>query len=559
MTKRRVLLGLGAGVFVITGAAYGIAAYAQQGSIPRSAFIGNADVSGMTVNQAQQEVAKKIVMPSLTPLSLRIGGKAFALEPHSAGLEVDVAQSVAQLTSRSWNPVAVFNKYFRTSRVEVKTAINDNLLKSALESLSTIATTSPVEPSIRFTDGAAVVTNGTSGQSIDIAKAVVAIHGHFAKSDSPLTLPIINARPTVSNDAVTKFVPQAQAMLDRPMTISIGSKSATLSPAMLKLGSMFVGKNGQMELVIDGKPLVDDINKQLPALGQPAKDATFKIWHGKPYVVPAVVGRGVTAEEVSQYLTPAIIKGESNRVAIPLAETNPQLTTEAAKKLGVVEKLGSFTQHFPYAPYRVQNIGQASRYMNGTLIMPGGTYSMNDTVKERTAANGYTIGFVIGAGGQFKHDYGGGVSTATTAMWTAAFYSNMERVEQRAHSFWISRYTPGLEATVSWGSLDLKWRNPNSTAVFITSYITDTSVTVTLWGTKTYDRVEAVSSPRRNVRPFTTVISTDEGCVDQEGVQGFDITVTRNVYAGGKLAKSEPMVTNYSAAPTVICRAKPSP
>ena len=559
MTKKGVVLALSLGAVSFLVAGYVAAAYAGQGAIPRSAYIGNVDVSGMSERQAQMTVAKKIVFPTYGSVPLKIGGKTYGLNPPSAGLTINVSKTVNQLTGRSWNPVDVFNKYFRTTKVDVVTDIDRKQLTSALESLSQVATTSPVEPVIRFKEGVANPTMGTSGQSIDIPQALAVITEKFAKQSGTITLPIINADPSVSEEKVTAFLPQAQAMLSRPMTVVIGKKSATLNARTLQSAATFVGDHGEMTLTLDGKPLVASVNEQLPTLGQPAKDATFKIWHGKPYVVPAVVGRGVTADEVAKYLTPAIVAGTTSRISIPLAETEPELSTEAAKKLGVVEKLSSFTQHFPYAPYRVQNIGQASRYMNGTLIMPGGTYSMNDTVKERTAANGYTIGFVIGAGGQFKQDYGGGVSTATTAMWTAAFYANMERIEQRAHSFWIARYKPGLEATVSWGSLDLKWRNPNPTAVFVTSYITDSSVTVTLWGTKTFDRVEAVSSPWRNIRNFSTVYSTDSGCVTQDGVQGFDITVTRNVYQGGKLTKSEPFVTSYSAAPTVICRAKPTP
>ena len=60
-----------------------------------------------------------------------------------------------------------------------------------------------------------------------------------------------------------------------------------------------------------------------------------------------------------------------------------------------------------YAAYRVQNIGEAARRMNGTLLMPGDTFSLNDTIKERTEKNGYTVGFVVGAGGVFAEDLGG--------------------------------------------------------------------------------------------------------------------------------------------------------
>lgn len=77
---------------------------------------------------------------------------------------------------------------------------------------------------------------------------------------------------------------------------------------------------------------------------------------------------------------------------------------------------------------------------------------MNDTVAERTVENGYAEGVVVGEGGVLTKDMGGGVSAATTATWTAAFFAGLEKVEQHAHSIYISRYTPGLEATVWWGS-----------------------------------------------------------------------------------------------------------
>ncbi len=150
---------------------------------------------------------------------------------------------------------------------------------------------------------------------------------------------------------------------------------------------------------------------------------------------------------------------------------------------------------------------------------------MNDTAKERTAENGYTVGFVI-SGGRFAEELGGGVSTITTAMWHSAFYAGLERVEQRAHSFWISRYSPGLEATVSWGNLDLKFKNDSPTAVLIKSSITNSSVTVTMYGTKRYD-VSAVYGPRTNPTSYRTVYNPSPDCVPQSGVGGFQIVVTR--------------------------------
>jgi vancomycin resistance protein YoaR len=278
---------------------------------------------------------------------------------------------------------------------------------------------------------------------------------------------------------------------------------------------------------------------------------------GRPQVVPAQDGRAVDPAKLSAAVLPALTGTDDREVEVELALAQPEVTTEQVQALGIKEPLGTFTQKFPYAPYRVTNIGRAGRYINGTLLKPGEVFSMNETIRERTEANGYVTGTII-AEGRFRRELGGGVSTITTAVWTAAFYAGLERVEQRAHSLYIPRYKAGLEATVAYGSLDLKFRNDTPHGVFITATTGRNYVTVTMWGTKVYDKVVAVSGPRRNIVPFKTVYDPKPGCVPQEGSSGFDITVTRVFYKGGAVVKSEPLGTHYGKTDEVYCRAAPT-
>jgi hypothetical protein len=206
----------------------------------------------------------------------------------------------------------------------------------------------------------------------------------------------------------------------------------------------------------------------------------------------------------------------------------------------------------------VTNIGLAAKKINGTVLRPGDTFSLNGIVGERTPENGFVKGYIIGAGNELVEDYGGAVSTITTATWHTAFYAGMTRIEQRAHGFWISRYTPGLEATVSWGSLDLKFRNDTPHGVLVTAGTTSDSVTITMWSTKYWD-IAAEFGPRTNVTPFSTVYNTSPNCVAQGGVDGFDITVTRVWSRGGEVKRREPLATSYDPAPTVVCGSRPQP
>ena len=547
-----------AAMLILVGLTYSGFVLLQSETLGRNAQVGTVHVGGMTVTRARKTIEDKIVTPASKPFAVTVDGHEYAIDPVSAGLAIDVDATLDQLAGNEWSPAFQFKKYFGDQQVEPIVTIDSSKLDSALSGVSLASETAPVEPSVAFKRGAPSVTPGKAGVMIDSAAARKSLSEHFAQANGTLDLPTTVVKPKVSDADVEAFVAKNAPIIGMPVIVKIGSKSATLDSATLYAATTLSVVGDKLAPTVSGDVLLTAVNKALPTLGTPAKDATFKIWNGKPYVVPEQAGRGVTAQELVDSVTPVILNAQKRTAKIALTDIEPGLTAVQAKKLGIVEKLSSFTQHFPYAAYRVTNIGRAAHYLDGTIVMPHAIFSMNDTVHERTVANGYTTGFIIGPGGQFREDLGGGVSTATTAVWTAAFYANMERIEQRAHSFWISRYRPGLEATVSWGSLDMRWRNPLDTAVLIKASITDSSVTVTIYGTKTFDEVQAISSPRRNVRPFATVYSTDPLCVGQDGVTGFDITVTRKVIKNSAVVSSEDFVTSYDAGPHVICGKKPA-
>jgi vancomycin resistance protein YoaR len=91
-----------------------------------------------------------------------------------------------------------------------------------------------------------------------------------------------------------------------------------------------------------------------------------------------------------------------------------------------------FTTDFPHSPYRNTNLGRAAELIDGTILEPGETFSLNDTVGERTAANGFTKGIII-SNGVFKEDFGGGVSQVATTTFNAAFFAGLEDVEHKPH------------------------------------------------------------------------------------------------------------------------------
>jgi vancomycin resistance protein YoaR len=232
--------------------------------------------------------------------------------------------------------------------------------------------------------------------------------------------------------------------------------------------------------------------------------------------------------------------------------TEPQVTAENAARLGLTEKMSSFTVNFEPAPYRTKNIGRAAELINGSVVLPNQTWSFNKRVGERTEANGFTEGIMI-LNDEFAKAPGGGVSAVATTMFNAMFFAGVKPVEYGAHSFYIERYPEGREATVAWGSLDLRFSNDSGNAIYIKAEATDTSVTITFLGTRKYDEIKSVTGPRENVKEPEKKVSTDEKCVPQTPLEGFDVKVERVFYADGREMKREPFRTHYTPRDEIVC------
>ena len=550
--------------FITAGALLGLAVvyvsavFFAARQTPAHTTVAGVEVGGKSIQDATRILEQQLGAASRKPISVEVDKKIYTIDPISAGLTIDSETTLAHLTQKPWNPIELWQSLFGHVDVRPVVIAEQEKLDGAITAISDKADTPPIEPSISFNQLEPMLKPGVMGEVLNLINSEELIISSFPDSPSPLVLPFEPASPSVSDTTAQSFLTRAKKEVADPVTVTIGNDSGVVSPQALAKALTYVGKDGVMTPSISGDVLVDSLKSQIKGITNTAVDATFKIVNGKPVVVPGKPGRGINPEKITSALLKVIDSPAPRVVELELGDTQPDFTTEDAKALGITEKLSSFTQNFPYAAYRVQNIGRAARYLDGTIIKPGETFSMNGTVHERTEANGYTVGYIIGQGGQFRKELGGGVSTATTAMWTAAFYANMQRVEQRAHTIWIPRYRAGLEATVSWGYLDLKWKNTSSTGVLIKASITNSSVTVTLYGTKTFDRVDAVSGPWRNITSFGTIHSTAPGCEYQGGMNGFDITVTRVVTVAGKVTKREPFYTHYAPEPRVIC-GKPAP
>ena len=556
----RKLILIGLAVIAIVIALYVAAIIVTGSGVRAGTTVNGVNIGGLSREEAIATLDDSVGKIAAKPLKVKAGDQQLVVDPIEAGLTFDAAATVEQASGRTLNPLMMIGSLAGTHALNPVIAVDSAKLDSQVAQLAGTIDVPAIEPTISVTRSGTKVQAGKPGLALDQPAIAAQLTDAFMLPRKPIAAPIITAEPNISKAAVQEATDLARTAVSAPVQVDAAGTIASIRPGAIAQALNFTAEGDRFVPSLDGAVLHQAIGRQLEGVETTGRNATFEIVKGKPVVVPSVVGNGVSDEELSSKVLTVIGNPEPNRtVAVTMGVRDPELTTAQAEALGVTERISTFTQKFPYAAYRVQNIGQAAKYVNGTLLLPGETFSLNDTIKERTEKNGYTVGFLIGPGGIFAEDFGGGVSASATTVWTGAFFAGMEPKQVQAHSIYISRYQAGLEATVGWGLFDMSFTNTSPYGVFITTKITNTSMSVSFWSTKVYDEIKAEFGPRTNIKPFATIYDKSEKCLGQGGSEGFDIDVDRVFYQDGAEVKRETISTAYRPAPEVICGKKPKP
>ena len=149
---------------------------------------------------------------------------------------------------------------------------------------------------------------------------------------------------------------------------------------------------------------------------------------------------------------------EGKECEIPLKVLKPNVTTNMIGNEAFPDKLSSYSTRYVNNPNRTTNLRLAANKINGTVVMPGETFSYNKVVGERTIAAGYKDAAIY-VDGETVDGLAGGICQVSTTLYEAALYSNLEIVERLNHQFVPSYIGAGLDATVVWGLTDFQFKN----------------------------------------------------------------------------------------------------
>lgn len=450
------------------------------------------DVSNLTIDEAKKKVSSIIGNHISEEISLQHNDFQTVILPEQFGVSFDVDSAVEQAYSIGKSDSLIKNNYTILSLLlknyNISPSINydEDLLNSLIDSINAQLPDRVVNSGYSIDGTNLIITSGKDGiliSSSDLKDEILSFLNDISSKNETINIPVNN----------------------------VGAEPINLDA------------------------IYKDIFK-LPV------DASYTT---NPYVVyPSSNGLdfAISMEEAK-----AIISNQQDEYTIPLKITYPNVTTNQIGNEPFPDLLSQFSTSFTSSGYnRSNNIILSSAKLNGLVLMPGEEFSYNQAVGQRTRAAGFREAGAY-SNGKVVQEVGGGICQVSSTLYNAVLYANLEIVERTNHYFNPGYVKAGLDATVSWGGPDFRFRNNRNYPIRI---VTDTSgkkLKVYIYGLKTDDDCTVVLDPRYiSSVPYKTTyqndasLATGETRVVSSGSNGCKTATYKYVYdKNGTLISSE--------------------
>lgn len=256
------------------------------------------------------------------------------------------------------------------------------------------------------------------------------------------------------------------------------------------------------------------------------------------------------------------IEESENECIIPLKVTKPSITTDMLGEEAFPDRLATYSTTYDSSNYnRTTNLRLSTTKINGVVLMPGEEFSYNKTLGKRTAAAGYKPAAAY-VGGKVVNEYGGGICQTSSTLYNTVLLANLE-VTSRTNHCYVSSYVPvSRDATVSWGTLDFKFKNNRKYPIKIRAYCNNGVVKVDILGVKQDDDYEVVIESKVTTSIKYSTQYEEDGSLEngkekviQNGVNGCVGEAYKVLKKNGKII-SRTLISRdtYSSKPKIVVK-----
>jgi vancomycin resistance protein YoaR len=506
------------GLVLLAAAAYVALHQLADDRVALGTRVAGVRLGGLTPAAAEERLHEALGPRLTRPLSLVHEDTTYPLVPDRAGVDVDWAGTVDATGAHDarWSPSALWTYFTGGRSRDPRLVVDGQRFTTALDDLTARIGRPGVEGTVVFRAGRAVPVYGRTGLVVDHdrARALVA---DLLVDPHPAELPVSSRRPAVSDDAVRAAVRDfARPAMSGSVTLVFGDQRVVASPGVFGAALRMVPDQGRLVPTVDADRLVAALRPVMRTLGDTPQDATVRIVADRPVVVPAVFGVTYDKSALARRLPALLVRPPGRRtLVVPAALTSPSRTTAQVRRLGITDRLGTFT---------VTGGTALAGGLDGTLLVPGQSMSLADQVGAPSRPLGTALFNAALRAGVVISSH----TPAPTHDPAMPAGREMTDVEVTA-----GRHGLLVTAVVAPGSAD--------------------RVTVSLWSTREWRSVVRVG-PADHVVPAPRREDHSGLCTPAPGSDGFDIAVTRvRTPVGGGGPVRDVFRTHYLPVDGVMC------
>lgn len=443
--------------------------------IAKGVYIKGIDVSGLTKEDATKKISSYV--SSSIPEEIKLKHNDFETSLSTSQLAiyfnteeaVNMAYNIGKTGNIFQKNIEILETLFSKVNIDPGFSIDEEQLKKDLQDISTKLPDKVIESSCYIDDNRLIITKGQAGKSIKVKD---------------------------SSNYITKEINNLNV------------------------------QNNTLELITeDAYP--NEIN--LDAIyNEVHKDPVNAYYSQNPYVVhPSENGMdfAISLDDAKN-----LLQEEKDEYIIPLKVLYPSVTTNMIGTEAFPDLLSEFsTKYAASNKNRTTNLILASKKINGTVLMPGETFSYNKVVGARTIAAGYKEAPIY-VSGRVEDGIGGGICQITTTLYNAVLYANLDIVERSNHQFVPSYAGPSRDATVVYGAIDFKFKNNRDYPIKITCSVSGGIANFKIWGLKSDNDYEVQITSRTTGKTATAIYSEAYKTLKKNGAVVSTTLLSKDTY-----------------------------
>jgi vancomycin resistance protein YoaR len=473
---------------------------ANQGKIYGGVMVGNVSLGGKTPEEAREIVAERGAS-AFDELRFVGGPEEFAISAREAGLTLDVESTVdrAYAVGREGSISKRLGERFEGAWGTVSTApVVDHdreAVRSRIENRTTQINQEGRNAYVYIRGSDAEAVESREGYTMDVQGTAVNVDKALERMSGEVEIAGEAFEPEVLTPAAEEAASVAQEAMSEPVTLTADGEEWELSPQEIGQSLSFTPRaGGELRVGLDREQLRGVMSDVYEDLTIAPIEAGFRFEDDGVGVTKSRAGQEIEEEELFDALEAGLFQDERT-YEVPVGIDEPELTTAQAEELKPTELIGTYRTNYTLSSdtsqERVENLRIASDAISGKALAPGEIFSANELLEPLE----YHETKVIIEGKEEKAD-GGGLCQVSSTLYMAANYAGLDIVERHPHAAQLPYIRPGLDATVWFGALDMKFENTSDGYLLLREYVAeDGYIYAEIWGRPTGKEVELDSEP----------------------------------------------------------------